>query len=337
MQYALDLASRGKGKTLTNPMVGCIIVHKDKIIGEGWHQKHGGPHAEPNAVNAVSDKSLISESDMYVTLEPCAHHGKTPPCADLIATVKPKRLFICNLDPNPLVSGKGLGKIQAAGTEIHTGILEKKGLLLNRRFFTFHNNKRPYIILKWAQTADGFIARNNYDSKWISSLKSRTLVHQWRTEEEAIMVGTNTTLHDNPQLNVRLTKGKKPLRLFIDRTLRIPKDYNIFDKTQATICYNSLKDEQNDNLVYKQIDFTNNIAPQILTDLYNRNVQSVIIEGGSMLLAEFITLGLWDEARIFKSKTTFNEGIPAPIIKSTSFKEESIDTDELITTFNKNM
>ncbi len=331
MNYALKLALRGKGQTKTNPMVGCVIVYKDEIIGEGWHEKYGGLHAEPNAINAVKDKSLISQSDIYVTLEPCAHFGKTPPCADLMVKVKPKRLFICNLDPNPLVAGKGLEKIKANGTEVITGILTEKGRELNRSFFTFHEKKRPYVLLKWAQTADGFIARENYDSKWISNTKSRTLVHKWRTEEDAIMVGTNTVFYDNPQLNARLFEGKNPLRLFIDRTLRISTDYHLFDKSQDTICYTSQKEEKTTNFEYKKIDFGQKIVPQILDDLYQRNIQSVLIEGGNALLNEFIELGFWDEARVFKSANKFEKGINAPSIEGTILKEEKIATDILVT------
>lgn len=333
MQHALDLAWRGKGKTKTNPMVGCVIVYQDQIIGEGWHEVYGGLHAEPNAVNSVQDKSLIGTSTIYVTLEPCAHFGKTPPCADLIASLKPKRLVICNLDPNPLVAGKGLEKIKASGTEIITGVLKEKGYALNKRFFTFHQKKRPYVILKWAQTADGFIARENYDSKWISCAASRTLVHRWRSEEDAIMVGTNTAIHDNPQLNVRMVEGKDPLRVVIDKSLRIPSAYHLFDKSQATICYTSDKEEEQENLIFKKIDFNKKIVPQLLTDLYNRKVQSIIIEGGNQLLAEFMALELWDEARIFKSQTTFEKGIAAPKINHDQGKRELIDSDELITIF----
>lgn len=333
MQHALDLAWRGKGKTKTNPMVGCVIVYQDQIIGEGWHEVYGGLHAEPNAVNSVQDKSLIGKSTIYVTLEPCAHFGKTPPCADLIASLKPKRLVICNLDPNPLVAGKGLEKIKAAGTEIITGVLKEKGYALNKRFFTFHEKKRPYVILKWAQTADGFIARENYDSKWISCAASRTLVHRWRSEEDAIMVGTNTAIHDNPQLNVRMVEGKDPLRVVIDKSLRIPSAYHLFDKSQATICYTIEKEEEQENLIFKKIDFNKKIVPQLLADLYERKVQSIIIEGGNQLLAEFMELELWDEARIFKSQTTFEKGIAAPKINHDQGKRELIDSDELITIF----
>ena len=335
MQHALDLALRGKGKTKSNPMVGCVIVHDNHIIGEGWHKEYGGLHAEPNAVNSVEDKTLISQSDIYVTLEPCAHFGKTPPCANLIASLKPRRLFVCNIDPNPLVAGKGLEKIRNNGTEVHIGLLEEKGRWLNKRFFTFFEQQRPYVILKWAQTHDGFIARKNYDSKWISSLESRTLVHKWRTEEDAIMVGTNTALHDNPQLNVRLAEGTNPLRVFIDRSLRIPADYHLFDKSQPTICYNSTKDDKTENLEFVKINFSSKISPQILSNLYQRKIQSIIIEGGNQLLQEFIDLNLWDEARIFKSQKNFGEGINGPIIKGLTEKDESIANDNLITMLNK--
>lgn len=336
MRLALDLASKGKGQTLSNPMVGCVIVYKNEIIGEGWHEEFGGLHAEPNAVNSVEDKSLIQEAEIYVTLEPCAHFGKTPPCADLISSLKPRRLIVCNVDPNPLVSGKGLRKIEDNGTEVITGVLEKEGYWLNRRFFTYHRNKRPYVILKWAETKDGFIARENYDSKWISSKASRTLVHQWRAEEDAIIVGTNTAIHDNPQLNVRMVEGRDPLRLFVDRQKRIPIDYRLFDGTQKTVCYTSdVEGDLSDNIEYQQIDFSRSISLQILTDLYRRNIQSIIIEGGSTLLKEFIDLNFWDEARIFTSSIKFEKGILSPKIEGELFKEEIIDTDELTVLLNK--
>ena len=230
MKRALELAAKGFGSVSPNPMVGCVIVHKNKIVAEGWHEKYGGPHAEVNAFKNLSEGIPASECDVYVTLEPCSHYGKTPPCADLIVREKPKRLFIGSLDPNPLVAGQGIERIKKAGIETVHGILDEENKELNKRFFTLFNVKRPYIILKWAQTNDGFIARKNYDSKWISCEESRKLVHQWRGEEDAIMVGKNTALHDNPKLNVRWGNGKDPVRVVLDKDNSLPKSHFLFDQ-----------------------------------------------------------------------------------------------------------
>ena len=329
MRKALGLAKKGFGKTLNNPMVGCVIVYNNEIIGKGYHEKYGGPHAEPNAINSVNDKSLISKSDIYVTLEPCAHHGKTPPCSDLIASYGPKNLYICNADPNPLVSGKGVPRIEAKGTKIHWGILEKEGRELNKRFFTFHEKKRPYIILKWAETLDGFVARKNYDSKWISTPESRTLVHKWRTEESAIMVGTNTALHDNPVLNARLFTGKDPIRIVIDKNLTLPDNLHLFDQSIPTICYNFITTNSNKNLDYIALNPKKDLLKQITDNLYDQNIQSVIIEGGSFLLHDVIKKGLWDEARIFTGNQRFEEGILAPKVQGHLTFQSKIKNDTL--------
>ena len=328
MQRALDLAEMGRGHVSPNPMVGCVIVHNDKIIGEGYHQKYGGPHAEVNAINSVTAPNLLPESTCYVTLEPCAHFGKTPPCADLLVAKKVKRVVIASMDTNPLVGGKGVQKLKDAGIEVSTGVLEQHARNLNRRFFTMIEKKRPYILLKWAQTADGFIARNNFDSKWISSEQSRMMVHQWRAEEDAILVGTNTALHDNPKLDVRDWHGKSPLRLVIDRHLRLPTDLNLFDGSLPTIVYNTVKTEEKEHLNFVEIgekDFLQNM----LADLNERKVQSVLVEGGSFLLNSLIALGLWDEARVFECPILFNEGIMAPSLKDAPAETIQLQTDVL--------
>ena len=328
MQRALDLAEMGRGHVSPNPMVGCVIVHNDKIIGEGYHQKYGGPHAEVNAINSVTAPNLLPESTCYVTLEPCAHFGKTPPCADLLVAKKVKRVVIASMDTNPLVGGKGVQKLKDAGVEVSTGVLEQQARNLNRRFFTMIEKKRPYILLKWAQTADGFIARNNFDSKWISSEQSRMMVHQWRAEEDAILVGTNTALHDNPKLDVRDWHGKSPLRLVIDRHLRLPTDLNLFDGSLPTIVYNLKKAEESENLNWVKIgekDFLQNM----LADLHERKVQSVLVEGGSFLLNSLMALGLWDEARVFECPALFNEGIMAPSLKDAPAETIQLQTDTL--------
>lgn len=328
LQRALELAAYGQGKVSPNPMVGCVIVHNDKIVGEGWHEKYGGPHAEVNAINAVKDKSLLGESTVYVSLEPCAHFGKTPPCADLLIQHKVKKVIICNLDINPLVSGKGMKNLMNAGIAVEKGVLSETGEDLNKRFFTYFKKKRPYIILKWAETADGFIARDNFNSKWISNALSRKLVHKWRSEEDAILVGANTALHDNPQLNVRDWMGKNPLRLLIDRNLSLPEHLKLFNDSGHTIIYNLKRSAEQGPKLYVKIN-QKKILPDILEDLYNRKILSVIVEGGAQILKEFISQNLWDEARVFKSKTSFGSGIEAPIINGNLINIDSVMEDHL--------
>ncbi len=328
MRRALELATLGAGKVSPNPMVGCVVVHQDKVIGEGWHQQYGGPHAEVHAIRAVADAALLPESTLYVSLEPCAHFGKTPPCADLIIANQIKKVVVCNLDPNPLVAGAGLARLKAAGIETIDGILAEEGRKLNHRFFTFMEQKRPYIILKWAETADGFIARKNYDSKWISNTLSRKMVHRWRAEEDAILVGTNTAKLDNPQLNVRDWSGRNPVRLVIDRHLRLSPALSLFDQKQETICYNLIKDENTGKVTFVKLGLEGFIE-QMVTDLFRRQIASVIVEGGTTLLREFLKLGLWDEARVFKSAVRFEEGIPAPQPAGTLEASQKILDDSL--------
>lgn len=311
MQRALELAALGRNTVSPNPMVGCVIVCQDKIIGEGWHQQFGGPHAEVNAINRVSDKSLLRESSVYVTLEPCSHYGKTPPCADLLVTHQVKEVIIGNLDINPLVKGKGVSALEAHGIPVRHGLLAEQGYDLNRRFFHFHELQKPYVILKWAETADGFMARKNFDSKWISDEFSRTLVHKWRTEEDAILVGTNTGYYDNPRLNARDWTGKHPIRIIVDRYLRLGESLHLFDHQQPTLVYNFKKQKKQSNLEYVQLG-QDKFLEQILEDLVKRKIQSLIVEGGAAVLSEFIRLGYWNEARIFKSNATFHEGIRSP-------------------------
>lgn len=322
MQRAFSLALLGKGKVAPNPLVGCVIVKNDKIIGEGWHQQYGQAHAEVNAVNSVKNQEDIQGATVYVSLEPCSHFGKTPPCVDLLLKLKPKKVWISNQDPNPLVAGRGIQKLREAHIEVEQ-ILEEEGYEINKRFFTFFEKKRPYIILKWAETANAMIARNNYDSKWISNPLARKLVHQWRSQEAGIMVGTNTAHYDNPKLNVRHWTGKSPTRIVIDKNLRLDKRLHLFDKSQKTICYNFLKNAEESNLSFVKIDNTN-ILEQILTNLYQRKIQSILVEGGTTLLNSFIEHHLWDEARVFKSKAIFREGIKAPTLYAPLIQVEEI-------------
>lgn len=312
MQRALELAEFGRGKVSPNPMVGCVIVHQDKIIGEGYHQKYGQAHAEVNAVNAVKNQELLAEATVYVTLEPCAHFGKTPPCASLLVEKQVKKVIIATCDTNPLVGGKGIQILKDAGIEVVTGVLEKEARFQNKRFFTLIEKKRPYVILKWAQTRDGFVAREDYSSKWITNASSRQLVHKWRAEEDAIMVGKNTAKYDDPALNVRDWVGKNPLRLVIDSKLELPNSLKLFDEAVPTICYNTLKAEVRGTLEYVKLNPDFHVK-DILEDLCKRNIQSVLIEGGSYLLNKFLASELWDEARVFTSNNKFGSGIVAPI------------------------
>ncbi len=330
MRRALELARLGFGKVSPNPMVGCVIVHHDRIVGEGFHQQYGGPHAEVNAIESMENKGILPQCEVYVSLEPCAHQGKTPPCASLLAKHKVGKVIISNIDPNPLVAGKGIEILKKAGISIETGLLEEEGKELNKRFFTSQILHRPYIILKWAATADGFIARKNYDSKWISNDFSRKLVHKWRAEEDAILVGKNTALHDNPSLNVRDWVGKNPLRVVIDRELKLKKDLNLFDQKISTVCYNLNKDEALDNLSYVELEKAS-FFHEMLADLHARKVQSIIVEGGASTLQQFIDAGLWDEARVFQSTNCFGDGIRAPqLIDATFDGKEDLLGDTLI-------
>jgi diaminohydroxyphosphoribosylaminopyrimidine deaminase / 5-amino-6-(5-phosphoribosylamino)uracil reductase len=328
MRRALELAQLGSGVVSPNPMVGCVIVHEKKIIGEGWHKQYGGPHAEVNAIANVSDKSVLRESTAYVTLEPCSHFGKTPPCADLLMREGIKKVVIANVDSNPLVGGEGIKKLRAAGIEVVTGILEKDARYINRRFFTWIEKQRPYIILKWAQTADGFIARENYDSKWISNTSSRQMVHQWRTEEDAILVGMRTAQHDNPQLNVRDWTGRNPVRIVIDRFLKLNPKLHLFDGSQKTIRYNVLKHEERGQVIDIRLA-EENFLQSLLADLVKQKIQSVIVEGGLQTLNGFIENGLWDEARIFTSQETFGKGISAPGMQGKLDQYLEIGSDQL--------
>ena len=320
MRRCLQLASKGLGLTYPNPMVGCVIVCDGKIIGEGWHQKAGEAHAEVNAINSVEDKSLLPKSTMYVSLEPCSHYGKTPPCADLIVKMNIKNVVIGTIDFNNEVHGKGIEHLQNKGCNVTVGILEKKCRTLNKRFFTFHQKKRPYIILKWAETKDGFIFPEkeiikNRKPIWISNTYSLQLVHKWRTEEQSILVGTTTAIADNPKLDARNYFGSNPLRLVIDKDLKIDDHFNLFDGRIKTIVFTQNKTNSNfKNGVYKSIDFTKNVANQICDYLYDVEIQSVIIEGGTKTLQSFIDENLWDEARVFTGDHFFKKGVKSPEI-----------------------
>ena len=328
MQRAQELALLGVGHVSPNPRVGCVIVHEGKIIGEGWHRKYGEAHAEVNAINSVNDQSLLPQSTLYVNLEPCSHFGKTPPCADLIVEKKIKKVVIANVDSNPLVGGKGIQKLKDAGIEVQTGVLEKQARELNKRFFTFIEKQRPFIILKWAQTRDGFIAQSNFESKWISSDLSRQHVHKMRSEEDAVLVGRHTANHDNPKLNVRDCSGRNPTRIVLDRFLRLPHSLHLFDRSQSTIVYNVVKHEEHPNLIFARVE-EENFVPFIVKDLYQRKIQSVIVEGGAQTLKIFIDSKLWDEAHVFTGTRKFENGIAAPTFYGTRCHIQSIGEDLL--------
>ena len=334
IRRCIELAKNGLGTTYPNPLVGSVIVYDNKIIGEGWHKKAGEPHAEVNAVNSVKDKSLLKKATISVSLESCCHFGKTPPCCDLIIKNKIPNVVIGTVDPNVKVAGNGIKKLMEAGIHVTVGILEEECNELNKRFFTFHEKKRPYIILKWAESQDGFIAPKEKSEKkpvWITNQYSRQLVHKWRTEEQAILVGTQTAIDDNPKLNARDWSGNNPIRIVLDQNNRIPKDNYIFDNQVKTILFSKSKRPiEKENCIFEYIDFEQNIANQIIQSLYQHQIQSIIIEGGRQTLQTFIDANLWDEARIFIGSVEFKDGTKAPNLAKNQFKKQSIGNDQLI-------
>ena len=320
MKRALQLAKNGQGSAAPNPMVGAVVVYENSIIGEGYTSAYGGPHAEVNAINSVKDKQLLSKAILYVTLEPCSHHGKTPPCADLIIKHEIPRVVIGILDPHDKVAGKGVKRLKDAGCNVTIGFLAKECEDHHKRFLTFHKKQRPFIILKWAETFDGFMAPNQVKRSheaqpfWISNKYSRKLVHKWRSQEQAILIGTNTVLHDNPKLNVRQWFGKSPIRVVLDKDLKIKGNYHILDQSVKTIIITKVKDKSQwlNGINYEVIDFTINRPQQISEVLHIHNITSVLIEGGAKTLQSFIDANLWDEARVVRGKNNFGDGLKAP-------------------------
>jgi diaminohydroxyphosphoribosylaminopyrimidine deaminase/5-amino-6-(5-phosphoribosylamino)uracil reductase len=314
MQRAIQIANNGLGTTRPNPMVGAVIVYNNKIIGEGFTSKYGGNHAEVNAINSVTDKSFLAKSTIYVTLEPCSHYGKTPPCSELILHHKIQNVVIGCVDDNPQVAGKGIKKLMEAGCNVTIGVLEKECKDHHKRFFTFHNKKRPYIILKWAETNDGFIAPTSRDEQkpvWITNQLSRQLVHKWRAEEQSILVGTNTVIKDNPSLTVRDWTGENPIRVVLDRNSLLSNAYTIFNNDAETLT------------------FKDHTLIEVCDHLHQQNINSIIIEGGSKTLQLFIDEELWDEARIFKGKIDIKDGVKAPKFSGSLTSEEKILDDTL--------
>jgi diaminohydroxyphosphoribosylaminopyrimidine deaminase/5-amino-6-(5-phosphoribosylamino)uracil reductase len=341
MQRCLDLAENGMRTAMPNPSVGAVLVHNGRIIGEGHTSPYGGPHGEVNCINSVQpqDRHLIPDATLYVSLEPCSHYGKTPPCCDLIIQQQIKKIVVGTTDPHEKVAGNGIRKLREAGREVIVGMLEKECRESNRRFFTFHEKKRPYIILKWAESADGFLSPHNKlsdkieDKKpvWITNKYSRQLVHKWRSEEAAILVGTNTVLDDNPSLDVRSWTGADPVRIVLDRTGRIPDSYAVKNQKIKSII---LTEQSNfailDTLLYETVSFNADLPYTIGAVVHRHGVLSVIVEGGRQTLQSFIDAGLWDEARVFKGHAVFNSGTAAPVITRRFISRETILDDELL-------
>lgn len=314
MKRCLELAKKGIGNTRPNPSVGSVLVVDDQIIGEGFTSPYGQSHAEVNAINSVENSEFLKKATLYVTLEPCSHFGKTPPCSDLIIRKQIPKVVVGCVDDNPLVGGKGIEKLQSAGVEVEIGVLERECKEHHKRFFTFHNKKRPYVILKWAETNNGFIAPISKDEQkpvWITNKKSRQLVHQWRVEEHAILVGANTVLQDDPRLTVREAVGQNPIRIVLDKNNSLSRKFQVFNEEAETIVLNEVNPKK------------------VLSELYSKNIQSVIIEGGSKTLQSFIEANLWDEARIFVGDVEFENGIKAPLFEAKTLSELKIETDIL--------
>ncbi|WP_185864930.1 bifunctional diaminohydroxyphosphoribosylaminopyrimidine deaminase/5-amino-6-(5-phosphoribosylamino)uracil reductase RibD [Blattabacterium cuenoti] len=331
MERAIQLAKNGLGNVSPNPMVGCVIEHKGRILSEGWHYKYGEAHAEVIAINKIKNCFLLLESTLYVTLEPCVHIGNTPPCVDLIIKNNIPRVVIGVQDPYNKVKGRGIDKLRKSGILVINNYLENECKILNKRFFTFYKKNRPFIILKWAQNNDGFITSQEKKKIWISNIFSRQLNHKWRAEEDSILIGKRTVLIDNPKLNIRKWYGNNPIRILLDKNLNIPNNYFVLDNSQRTIIFNEIHKKKNNNIEYIKINFNKDMLFYVLKHLYNRKIQSIIIEGGKKILESFIKENLWDECRIFISKIFIKSGIKAPNINGSFYKEIIInDIDKLI-------
>ncbi len=330
MKRALELAKKGMYKVAPNPMVGAVVVYNGKIIGEGFHQEYGKAHAEVNAINAVKDEALLAESSIYVNLEPCSHHGKTPPCADLIIEKKIKEVVIANIDPSEKVGGKGIQRLIDHGIEVRTGVLEKEGKELNKRFLSLHGKLRPYITLKWAVTKDGFIGRDQNDpdksDSWITNALSKQLVHQWRAEEMGILVGKNTALMDDPELTCREFEGRNPIRFLIDPQLEVPTTAKIFNEQAKTVVLNRNKEESG---AIDYVRFASDPNDALFDYCLKNNIHSLLVEGGADTLQRFIDQGLWDEARVFVGEKEFKKGIQGPDLELEPISKENIRGDQL--------
>jgi diaminohydroxyphosphoribosylaminopyrimidine deaminase / 5-amino-6-(5-phosphoribosylamino)uracil reductase len=349
MNRCLELAKNGMGNVAPNPMVGSVVVYKDRIVAEGYHTEYGKDHAERVAINLVRDSDILKESTLYVSLEPCSHFGKTPPCANLLIETGIKRVVVATADPNPKVQGRGIELLRKAGITTDVGVLEKEAKELNRRFFVYHVKKRPYVILKWAQTLDGYIdaVRKPEDPIapiWVTNELARTLVHRWRSEEQAIMIGTNTVAKDNPRLDVRDWSGRSPVRIILDRKLRLAPDMNVYDGSLPTLVFignNSSASSKRKaftsipNMELLTIDFARGAEDQVLKELYERGIISVVIEGGAMMITSFIKKNFWDEARVFVGNRFFGDGVKAPELKVSLFTYDQVGDSKLFTYRNK--
>ena len=312
MRRCIELAQKAVGKTYPNPMVGAVIVHNGEIIGEGYHQKAGNPHAEINAIDSIQDKTLLKESTIYVSLEPCAHFGKTPPCALKLKEIGFQKVVIGTLDSHEKVDGKGKKILEESGIAVVSGVLENECRELNKRFFTFHQKKRPYIILKWAESEDGFLDKD-FKPTAVSNSLAKQWVHQLRADEHAILVGKNTVLNDNPSLTTREVFGKNPVRILIDLELEVPQNFNIYNDEAPTLVFNSIKNEEKKNIKFIKIE-RENFIKNLLEKLWEEQIQSVIVEGGSFTLQQFIDAGIWDEAFVIKADNiNLKNGTKAPV------------------------
>ena len=332
MQRCLELATCGLGNTAPNPLVGCVIVNNDTIIGEGYHTKYGDRHAEAIAIQSVKDKSLLYNATLYVNLEPCNHQGKTPPCSKLITESKISKIVIGTSDTNPNVIGEGLKYLQQNGCKVISDIMQEACRNINKRFFTFHEQNRPYIILKWAQSADGYIGKKNpgHAPVQISGKQSKLMVQKWRGEEQAIMVGTNTVIFDNPLLTTRLSGGSNPLRIVLDRTQKLPIDAAVFNSEARTLLISEKANRNINGVEIIQLPFDEHLLKAIMLRLFEKKIQSLIVEGGSALLNSFIGNSLWDEARIFISNKPIRSGVKAPEIPPGATSSYIIGEDRLL-------
>lgn len=332
MKRAIEIAQLGRYTVAPNPRVGCVIVCQNNIIGEGFHKHYGEAHAEVNAINSVKDMSMLKESTLYVTLEPCSHHGKTPPCSDLIIKHKIPKVVIANADPFAEVNGNGIRRLESHGVDVSLGILKKEGEELNKRFLSFYKKNRPYIVLKFAKSQDGFLARNKENKhlgNWISGKRAKELVHLWRSEEQAILIGKNTALEDNPLLTCREVDGSNPIRIVIDAQLELPQTLNIFNTDAKTIILNKKINKTSGKIRWVKMEMDESLIKELMAFCYENKILSVLVEGGANILSQFLKTNYWDEARIFKGQRVFNNGVKAPHIKNTPIVKRMVEEDEL--------
>ena len=338
MKRCLELARKGMSYVAPNPMVGAVVVYNNKIIGEGFHKKYGESHAEVHAIHSVADKSLLKKSTLYVNLEPCSHTGKTPPCCELISSYKIPKVVIGCGDTSSKVNGNGIAHLKNKGVEVKCGVLEEESIRLNKRFFTFQHKKRPYIILKWAESADGFMDRkrdkNEKGINWISKPNTKLVTHQWRSEEACILVGRKTVENDNPSLTTREVNGPNPIRLIIDPNLKLKKGYKVFNDDAQTYLFNNLKNQRNGNVAYIKVGKKNFIL-DMLSFIYQQKWNSIIVEGGASTINQFLEKNIWDEARVIVGKPQFNSGLRSPVLIQNAFSIANFNDDTVKTYLNE--